>query len=160
MDAPTNPTSEVLFAARLTPNRSASVRAINLVIALLAVVFFLTGLGFMLIGAWPIMGFLGLEIVLLYLALRWNLLAAGRQETVTLTRTALTIERIDPWGKRSEARLEPYWARVEADADCRRLEIRSHGKGIVVGQFLSVEERAEFASALRAALAKSRAGVF
>ena len=67
---------------------------------------------------------------------------------------------IDPWGQRSEARLEPYWARVETDADCRRLEIRSHGRGIVVGQFLSVEERAAFARDLRAALAKSRAAVY
>ncbi len=159
MDAPTNPTSEVLFAARLTPNRSASVRAINLVIALLAVVFFLTGLGFMLIGAWPIMGFLGLEIVLLYLALRWNLLAAGRHETVTLTRTALTVERVDPWGNRSATSIEPYWARVELDADGRRLEVRRHGKGIALGQFLAPEERVEFASALRAALAQARSAV-
>lgn len=157
MDEPANPT---IFAARLTPNRSASVKAINFVIALLAFVFFLTGLGFMLIGAWPIMGFLGLEIVLLYLALRWNLLAAGRQETVTLTRTALTVERIDPWGIRSTDSLEAYWARVELDPACRRLELRSRDKGIVVGPFLAPEERAEFAAALREAIAKARSAAF
>ncbi|MBM3582593.1 MAG: DUF2244 domain-containing protein, partial [Alphaproteobacteria bacterium] len=61
-DSPAQPDlpPAVLFAARLTPNRSASVKAINLMIALLAFVFFMTGLGFMLIGAWPVMGFLGL----------------------------------------------------------------------------------------------------
>ncbi|MCC7015617.1 MAG: DUF2244 domain-containing protein [Rhodospirillales bacterium] len=150
------PATTPIFAARLTPNRSASVRAINLVIALLAGVFFLTGAGFMLIGAWPIMGFLGLEIGLLYLALRWNLLSAGRQETITLTRTALTVERVDPWGNRTAETLEPAWARVTLDERIARLEIRSHGKGIVVGRFLAPEERAEFAQALREALAKSR----
>jgi uncharacterized membrane protein len=152
----THPTPEVLFAARLTPNRSASVKAINLVIALLAFVFFVTGLGFMLIGAWPVMGFLGLEIVLLYLALRWNLLLAGRHEAVTLTRTALTIERTDPWGRRSRESIEPYWARVELDARRGQLEIRSRDKGLVVGQFLAPDERADFAASLRAALAQAR----
>jgi uncharacterized membrane protein len=160
MDARAPSPPETLFAARLTPNRSASVKAINLVIALLAGVFFFTGLGFMLLGAWPIMGFLGLEILLLYLALRWNLLAAGRHETVTLTRAALTVERVDPWGKRSAETLEPHWARVELDERQGRLEIRSHGRGIVVGRFLAPEERADFADALRAALAKSWAAVF
>lgn len=149
-----------IFTARLTPNRSASVKAINVVIALLAVVFFLTGVGFALIGAWPIMGFLGLEIVLLYLALRWNFLASGRQETVTLTRTALTVERVDPWGIRSTDSLETYWARVELDAEGRHLELRSRGRGFAVGQFLAPEEKAEFASALRDALAKARTASF
>jgi uncharacterized membrane protein len=156
MDEPANPP---IFAARLTPNRSASVKAINLVIALLAGISFLTGLGFMLIGAWPIMGFLGLEIVLLYLALRWNLLAAGRHETVTLTRETLTVERVDPWGIRSRESLEAYWAWVEFDGRRGRLEIRSRGKGLVVGQFLSLEERADFADALRTALAQARSAI-
>ncbi|MBM3582710.1 MAG: DUF2244 domain-containing protein [Alphaproteobacteria bacterium] len=152
----THPTPEVLFAARLTPNRSASVKAINLMIALLALVFFATGLGFMLIGAWPVMGFLGFEIVLLYLALRWNLLLAGRHETVTLTREALTIERTDPWGTCSTEALEAYWARVDLDTRRNRLEIRSRDKGLVIGRFLAPEERADFADALRAALAQAR----
>jgi len=150
------PAPDPLFAARLTPNRSASVKAINLVIALLAFVFFATGLGFMLIGAWPVMGFLGLEIVLLYLALRWNLLLAGRHETVTLTRETLTIERMDPWGRRSTETLDAYWARVALDTRRTRLEIRSRDKGLVVGQFLTPEERADFADALRVALIQAR----
>jgi uncharacterized membrane protein len=156
MAALPDPPPATLFAAILRPNRSASVKAINLVIALLAGVFFLTGAGFMLIGAWPIMGFLGLEIVLLYLALRWNLLAAGRHETVTLTKAALTVERVDPWGNRTAETLEPAWARVTLDERRGRLEIRSHGKGIVVGRFLAPEELVEFAYTLREALAKSR----
>ena len=159
MTDPAPPPTTPLFAAILRPNRSASVRAINLVIALLAGVFFLTGTGFMLIGAWPIMGFLGLEIVLLYLALRWNLLAAGRQETVTLTPRALTVERVDPWGNRTAESLDSAWARVTLDERRGRLEIRSHGQGIVVGRFLAPEELAEFAQTLRAALAKSRSAM-
>ena len=152
----TDPATPPIFAAILRPNRSASVGAINLVIALLAGVFFLTGVGFMLIGAWPIMGFLGLEIVLLYLALRWNLLTTGRHETVTLTERALTVERVDPWGTRTAESLDPAWARVTLDERRGRLEIRSHGKGIVIGGFLAPEELAEFADALREALVKSR----
>ena len=159
MTDPAPPPTTPLFAAILRPNRSASVRAINLVIALLAGVFFLTGTGFMLIGAWPIMGFLGLEIVLLYLALRWNLLAAGRQETVTLTPRALTVERVDPWGNRTAESLDSAWARVTLDERRGRIDIRSHGQGIVVGRFLAPEELAEFAQTLRAALAKSRSAM-
>ena len=150
---------DVSFAAVLRPNRSASVAAINLVIALLAGIFFLTGVGFMLVGAWPVLGFLGLEIVLLYLALRWNLLAAGRHETVTLTARALVVERVDPWGRRTARTFDPAWARVTLDGRQGRLEIRSHGRGMVVGGFLAPEERAEFAKVLRQALVKSRSAI-
>ena len=160
MAEPSVPHPPPSFAAILRPNRSASVKAINLAVALLAGVFFLTGIGFTLIGAWPVLGFLGLEIVLLYLALRWNLLAAGRHETISLTERALTVERVDPWGVRTTETFDPAWARVTLDERQGRLEIRSHGKGLVVGGFLAPEERAEFAAALRDALAKSRSAVF
>jgi uncharacterized membrane protein len=160
MAEPSDPRPSPSFAAILRPNRSASVRAINLVIVLLAGVFFLTGIGFALIGAWPVLGFLGLEIVLLYLALRWNLLAAGRHETITLTRRALTIERVDPWSQRTTDTFDPAWAQVLLDRERGKLEIRSHGGGIVVGRFLAPEELAELAHTLRAALAKSRSAVF
>lgn len=148
-----------LFAAVLRPNRSAGVRAINVTVALLAGVFFLTGLGFALIGAWPIFGFLGLDIALLYVALRWNLRAADAHETVTLTTDALTVARVDHWGARATETFPPYWARVALNADRTRLEIRSHGRGMIVGGFLAPDERAEFAAALKDALARGRRAI-
>lgn len=147
---------EPLFAAVLRPNRSAGVRAVNVTIALLAGVFFLTGLGFALIGAWPIFGFLGLDIALLYLALRWNLRAADAFESVTVTARALTIARVDHWGTRTTETFQPYWAQVALNAEQTRLEIRSHGRSLIVGGFLAPDERAEFAAALKDALARGR----
>jgi len=151
-----NASDPIVFSAVLRPNRSGSVRAINATAVVLAGVFFLTGLGFALVGAWPVLGFLGLDVLLLYLALRWNLRAADAHETVTLTATALTIERVDHWGERTVASFQPYWAQVALNGDGTRLEIRSHGKGSVVGGFLAPEERVHFSELLREALLRGR----
>lgn len=150
------PPPEALFAAVLRPNRSAGTRAVNVTVALLAGVFFLTGLGFALVGAWPIFGFLGLDIALLYFALRWNLRAADAFESVAVTADALTIVRVDHWGTRTTETFQPYWAQVALNEGSTRLEIRSHGRGMIVGGFLAPDERVRLAEALRGALARGR----
>jgi len=89
----------VLFSAVLRPNRSATIGGLNAVMAVMAVIWLATGAAFAVIGAWPVSGFLGLDVLVLYLALRLCLRAGRTVETIDLTERALTVRRINPWGR-------------------------------------------------------------
>lgn len=142
----------LLFSAILRPNRSATLYAINVLIVVVAVIFFATGLGFAYLGAWPVTGFIGLDVVLLYVALRINHRAGNAFETVTLTATELAVNRVDHWGRRQSFSFQPYWVQVIIDDELKRIELRSHGRSVAIAAFLTPEERIEFAEALRQAL--------
>jgi uncharacterized membrane protein len=148
----------LLFSAILRPNRSATLHAINVLIVVVAIVFFATGLGFAYLGAWPVTGFIGLDVVLLYVALRINHRAGNTFETVTLSPTELAINRVDHWGRRQSFSFQPYWVQVIVDDEQKRVELRSHGRSVAIAAFLTPEERVEFAEALRQALTQIKCG--
>ena len=144
-----------LFDALLTPNRSLPRAGFWAVMA--AVIVVSTGLGavFAMQGAWPILGFFGLDIALLYLAFRWNYRAGRLTEIVQLTSDALVVRRITARGQSREWRFNPHWVRVELDEAVgphSTLHLASHGERLALGAFLSPEERLDFSNALRAAL--------
>jgi uncharacterized membrane protein len=143
------------FEAVLYPNQPVS-RAgfIALMIGLSSIAAGL-GAGFMLVGAWPVSGFLGLDIVLLYLAFRSCRRAGRRRELIRLDAEGLHVRRIDPDGAATEWRFEPHWVRVQMDDPPRRdsaLALVSHGRRLVIGPFLTPKERLELARALDGAL--------
>ncbi len=149
---------EVLFDAVITPHRSLSPRGFALLMGAIGAVSFAAGIVFISIGAWPVFGFLGLDVALVYLAFRLNYRAARAVERVVLTRDALIIRRRDHRGRGAEVALQPYWLRVEVAGDEAAEEIRlaSHGEAHVVGAWLSPQERTEFAAALSEALRAAR----
>jgi uncharacterized membrane protein len=148
----------VLFDAVLSPHRSLGRTGFRVLIAVFALVSAVVGVGFYLIGAWPVVGFLGLDVLLLWGALRLSYLTARRSERLRLSPEALTIRRIDPWGRVDDVRMQPpHWLRIDMDDPPRhesRLRISAHGRSVSVGNFLQPEERLEVAKALRAALAR------
>ena len=103
------PQAETGFAAVLTPHRSLSPKGFTVLMALVCLVSFATGLLFYLLGAWPVMGFMGLDVALIYVAFKLNYRAARLYETVDLTPGALTVTtpsaRISP--KRCRGRCPP-----------------------------------------------------
>lgn len=149
--------SPVLYSVVLRPHRSSSLDAIRLVSVLLAVVWLAVGGAFMVAGAWPVMPFLGLEVLLLYGALRLNHHAGYTEEAIALTERALTVRQTNHWGRRTDASFPPHWLQVNLDEPPDRrtpLELRSHGRSLVVGSFLLPEERRDLARALRRELAR------
>jgi uncharacterized membrane protein len=119
------------------------------------------GAGFMMVGAWPVTGFFGLDVVLLYAAFRWHDRQSRRAEFVRLDRDGLTVRRLDPNGSSRSWQFEPYWLQVSIEATTRhdhRLVLRSHGRSLEIGAFLTPDEREELACALRDALAEHRIG--
>jgi uncharacterized membrane protein len=148
-----------LFRAVLTPHRSLGPRGFMVLMGALCVVSFGTGLMFYLLGAWPVLGFMGLDIALIYAAFRLNFRALRLYETVDLTEEALTVTRVDPAGREQSWRFNPYWVRLKLEPRIGRsteLSITSHGNRLVLASFLTDSEREDFALALSSALFSAR----
>ena len=127
--------------------------------AAVSAICFTAGLAFLSVGAWPVFGFFGLDVALLYLAFHLNYRAGRLRETVRLNDKELVVIRRFPNGQMREWRFVPYWVRVSMDTPLRhesKLVLSSHGRHITVGSFLTPEERLEVADALRTALARWR----
>jgi len=153
---------EVIFDAILTPHRSLSPRGFFLLMAAISGISFTAGLGFFLMGAWPIVGFLGLDVLLIYIAFKINFRAARLYETVVVTRDRLVVERVSPRGDAQQWRFQPAWLQILMDdppAHDSQLTLRSHGRSLRIGAFLTAEERLDLANALRQALRKATAPV-
>ena len=152
--------SPLLFDAVLRPYRSLSPAGFWLLMAAIAVVSFTAGIAFFLAGAWPVVGFLGLDVVLIYIAFRQNYRSGLLHETIQLSATELTIHRVSPYGRINTWIFQPYWLRVRIDdppGHSSPLTLTSHGRQITIGAFLTADERLEVAYALKAALANVQA---
>ena len=149
----------IRFDAILHPHASLTPRGFFLLMAFIGVISFCAGVAFVIAGAWPVFGFFGVDMILVYLAFKLNFRDARRYETLQLTDTTLTVERVAPSGKRERWRFQPYWLQVEIDdnpAPGSSLTLRSHGRIIEIGSFLTVDEKVDLANALRAELNKLR----
>jgi uncharacterized membrane protein len=109
-------------------------------------------------GAWPVAGFLGLDVVAVYLAFRLNYAQALAFERVTIVGEKLVVERVDRKGARQAWEFPSYWASVWYDGDDTdgTVTLRSHGRSLEVGAFLAPFERKDFAEALRKALGDAK----
>ena len=149
----------LLFDAVLTPNRSLSRDGFVVLIALFALACCTLGIGFYRAGAWPVFGFFGLEIVLVWGAFKLSYRAGRLTEVVRLSPEALVVRRIQPSGRMREWRFQPYWLRVLIDDPPRHdspLILTSHGRRLAIGAFLTADERHDLARALTTALGKLR----
>ena len=150
-----------IFSARLSPYRSLSPAGFNLLMMAIVALSFFAGLAFWLMGAWPVVGFMGLDILLIQFAFRMNYRAARAFEEVEVTRQTLTVRKVSASGRAREFGFNPYWARLEVDRHpdrlISRLSIASHGRRLDIGKFLAPNERESFAAAFSAALAEARA---
>jgi len=147
----------VHFSTVLRPHRSLSPQGFRWLIRIAVAANLLIGLPMYFLGAWPVMGFMGLDVFLLWYLFKRSYLDARRSETLVLTDRELIVKRCSPDGEREEHRLDAYWLRVELG---ERLVLTSRGNRIVVGRFLSPGARAEVADELKAALAGMRAPRF
>lgn len=148
-----------LFDALLTPHRSLGPRGFLVLMSCITAFSFCAGLFFFLVGAWPVVGFLGLDVLAIFLAFRVNYRAARLYETLRLTPDALEVTRVRPSGKSQSWRFQPNWLQVEIreppESDSP-LTLVSHGQRVEIGGFLTPEERLDLAQALRRALSELR----
>lgn len=147
----------VLYSAELRPHRSTAPRTATTIVIIVGSVWAVISLAFLAMGAWPVLPFLGLEILLLLVFFRLNHRAGNACEAIALTAQALTVRRIDHWGKQSQVTFPPHWLQVNLEPDPtrdNRLELRSHGRSLIIGSFLLPHEREQLAFGLRRALGR------
>jgi uncharacterized membrane protein len=148
----------------LHPHRSLSPYGFLILMTTISVVSFILGMTFLMMGAWPVMGFFGLDVALIYGAFKWNYRSGRIYETIALSPGILKLTRVHPSGRREEYDFNPYWTRVRCTTDRpdgrTSLRIAAQGKEILFGQFLTDDERREVADALTGALVTARGSLF
>ena len=154
----------VLFEAVSRPPRSLSARGMRWLCGLAGAGAAVPGVLFWVIGAWPILGFLGVEVTLVLglvaLHRRWS---AAAVEVVRLTPGTLRVITANGRGGRQETAFEPYWTRValvEETGGVARLRLEQRNRRVELGCYLSVEEKRDLAAALATALRRYRNPVF
>jgi uncharacterized membrane protein len=143
----------------LLPHRSLPARNFHLLMGLLGSISLAAGIAFVSIGAWPVVGFFGLDVALVYLAFRLNYRSARQSETIRLVGDVFSVERISVRGERRSWRFQPFWVRVvleERPDASNRLLVASHGRSLVIGDFVPPPTRRELAVTIRQALASWR----
>lgn len=151
---------EPLFEALLVPHRSLGRTGFVLLMGALLFGWAVTGIVFLSHGAWPVFGFFGLDVLLVYLAFRANYRAARAREEVSVSRIALDIRKTAPSGRTEEHRFNPFWARFSVsrheEIGITRMQVESGGESVRIGGFLNPDDRESFAAAFARALAAAK----
>src|SRR5579863_6141521 len=152
-----------LFSALLTPHRSLNRSGFLVVMAFISVVSFAAGVAFLLMGAWPVFGFFGLDVLAIYWAFRINFRRAKASEEIRVTPSELRVRRISHRGHVMEFSFNPLWVQLDrkshAEFGIERLYLVSRGRRVAIGSFLGAEEKESFSKALMAALQAAKRGV-
>ena len=156
MSAPESP----VFDALLRPHRSLGPRGFWLLMAVVSLICFTAGVAFTAVGAWPVFGFFGLDVLAIYIAFRVSYRQARLFETVRLLSDALEVRRVHPNGRVEAWSLAPNWLSVEVESfqgsNRGAIRLRSHGRELRIGRFLTPDERLSLADALTEALRRWR----
>src|SRR5687768_1182840 len=150
-----------LFAATLTPHRSLSPSGKRVVIGLVAALALVPGIIFYVAGAWPVVGFMGLDVVAIWIALTVSMRGGRAYEVVTLWPGTLEVKKVDSKGAEDVLTFIPFNVRFVIDRDYNErvtaLWLKERERRIALGAFLSTEEKLSFSKAFGTALRKARA---
>jgi len=151
-----------VFNAVLTPHRSLGRNGFVLLICFVFFTCFLSGVGFLVIGAWPVFVFMILDAVILWFAFHMNYRSGKAREEISIWRHNLKIRKISPGGRAREYQFNPFWARFNIDRHdaigITRMAIVGQGQHLDIGGFLNPDDRESFAMAFGSALNKARGG--
>ncbi len=148
--------TSVLFNAYLRPNRSLTPFGFKMLMISILTVLIICGVGASMIGAWPVLGFFGLDLVLVYFAFRLSYQSGGSYEVISVTADELRVTKVSHSGQKQVATFQPYWLRIsleESSEDDKSLIdnsliVSSHGQSVSIGACLAPEERHELAQEL------------
>ncbi len=149
------------FVAELTPYRSLGRSGFIWLMAFVSFTCLLSGLMFLVMGAWPVFFFMALDILIVYVAFKFNYRSAKAKERVSVGRDELKIEKFHPSGRVSEHIFNPFWTRFEVNRHeeygILSMRLSSRGKELDIGSFLNPNDRESFAFAFGAALNRVKA---
>ncbi|MCW5682506.1 MAG: DUF2244 domain-containing protein [Xanthobacteraceae bacterium] len=149
-----------LLYERLSPHRSLSPRGFAILMLTLGAASFVVGLAFLLMGAWPIFGFLGLDVFLVWLAFRANFRSARAFEEILVTPVRLVWRKVSARGEQREDTMNPRWVRLDTTSDelsgVTRIALTERRITRVIGAFLPPVQKERLAKSLASALATAK----
>src|SRR4051794_34868473 len=125
----------IFFECVLLPHRSMTPRGFHVLMLLLGLVSLAVGIGFVSIGAWPVCGFFGLDVALLYLPFRISYRSARRREPLRRLEPRLIVRRLSIRGGRGVWSFQAFCLGVglgERRDDSNRLLVISHGRSLAI----------------------------
>ncbi len=152
-----------IFEAILTPHRSMDRRGMYVVFGVMATGSFLVTSLMYFLGAFPVIGFNGAELILAIVLYSMNMRGARASEVILLTEAGLTITRTTPRGRRTQVSMAPGWLRVQLEENAGSnpiLSIANREGRHIVGMALGEAERRDLAAALGDAFARLRSPRF
>jgi uncharacterized membrane protein len=151
-----------VFDATITPHRSLGASGFRLVMTLVCLASVISSIPFVVLGAWPVAGFFGIDILALFIAFKVNFRAARAFERIIVTPLEVLLRKVSHHGKEAIWRSNPAWTKLEREHDedygLMKLNLVSRGRSTSVASALSPREREGFADALGTALARARQG--
>jgi uncharacterized membrane protein len=149
-----------LFAATLTPHRSLTPTGKRIVLSLVVAMALVPGLVFYVAGAWPVVGFMGLDVLAIWAAMTWSLRGGKAYEVLTLWPAALELRKVDAKGAVETLAFVPGTVRFLLDRDFNErvtaLWLRDGTQKVPLGAFLSADEKLSLSKAFGTALRKAR----
>lgn len=156
----TNAHEKPFFQALLTPYRSLGRTGFIVLMGLLVGIWIGMGGLFLSMGAWPVFGFFGLDVLLVWLAFRASYRSGRVREEVAVSRTRLDIRKIAPSGKAEAHSFNPFWTKLRIarhdEIGITDMAVEGEGRRVTIGSFLNPKDRESFATAFGQALATAK----
>ncbi|MBC7813497.1 MAG: DUF2244 domain-containing protein [Burkholderiales bacterium] len=114
----------------------------------IAVISMVIALAFAWLGAWLILPFAGIELLVIFFVARHIERHAQDYERLTIVGEIVAMEVVDA-GHVERREFNRRWAQVICERDGSRLALRSHGHEVVFGRHLTGDERLAMARTLR-----------
>lgn len=146
------------YSLLLHPHRSLSVHGFTVLMVSLCLISFVVGIVFASFGAWPVFGFFGLDVLLIYVAFKLNFRAGKQSEIIEIVDGKLNIKRLNARGDVRRDSFDTYWSRAFLQDD--RLIVRCRNESTEIGAFLVPDEKEEILMDLETALQRSRSPQF
>ena len=129
----------------LVPNHSLTARSAVLFYLSIVAMPLVIASAFTMAGFWPILPFAGLEVAALGVALYWSMRKTRVRELIRVDERNVLIRTHRP-GKNREYEFLRYWTQIKlvrpkATYWPSRLILRSKGRSVEIGSFLTDDER-------------------
>ena len=146
-----------LYEISLYPYRSLNKTGFFILMFSLGLISFVAGIIFMIKGAWPVFGFFGLDILLVYVFFKINFRSGKKKEILILTKNQLIVEFYNSKKISKTYYLDAHWLQIRLSKlknEMSKLKISSKNKSIIIGSFLRYQEKIDVVKSLKKALKK------
>lgn len=160
MDAHNTISNQLIFAARLTPYRSLEPEGFKWLMTTIGIICLTVGLVFYSLGLWPVLGFMGLDFLIIYWAFKANYRSAKAYEDVEVSRQHVLLRKVTEKGRETKFEFPQFGTRFKVDRHEKigitKMRLANRNREVELGYFLNPLDRETFARAFSGALSQAK----